>query len=158
MDFEFNEEQKMFREAIRDFAEKDIAPLVNEAEEKERFPAHLFPQMGQLGYLCPKYPAELANITFMAVSFFSCASRTRHRKDRANRVSVPHKIINGRKIYFAFRSVAKNTFQSSPRNARYRKTPASAMDSHRINRLRGAEAFASFEFIRESKIPGLLKN
>ncbi|MBM2831126.1 MAG: acyl-CoA dehydrogenase [Dehalococcoidia bacterium] len=59
MDFEFNEEQKMFREAIRDFAEKDIAPLVNDAEEKERFPAHLFPHMGQLGYLCPKYPAEL---------------------------------------------------------------------------------------------------
>jgi alkylation response protein AidB-like acyl-CoA dehydrogenase len=58
MDFEFTEEQKMFRDAIRDFAQKDIAPLVDEAEEKERFPGSLFPKMGQLGYLCPKYPPE----------------------------------------------------------------------------------------------------
>jgi len=31
MDFEFSEEQKMFREAIRDFATKEVAPIVDEA-------------------------------------------------------------------------------------------------------------------------------
>lgn len=58
MDFEFTEEQKMFREAIRNFAEKEIAPLVEEAEENERFPEGLFPRMGALGYLCVRYPAQ----------------------------------------------------------------------------------------------------
>ncbi len=58
MDFEFSEEHKMLREAIKDFAEKEIAPLVEEAEEKEHFPKELFPKMGALGYLCLGYPAK----------------------------------------------------------------------------------------------------
>ena len=58
MDFEFSEEDKMFRAAIRDFAQKEIAPLVEEAEEKEKFPRHLFPKAGDLGYLCVRYPEE----------------------------------------------------------------------------------------------------
>ena len=58
MDFEFSEEQKMFREAVRNFAAKEVAPLVDEAEKNEAFPTELFPKMGKLGYLCPGYPPE----------------------------------------------------------------------------------------------------
>ena len=58
MDFEFSEKHKALREAIRGFAEKEIAPLVAEAEEKERFPKELFPKMGERGYLCLSYPAK----------------------------------------------------------------------------------------------------
>ena len=58
MDFEFSEEQKMFKEAIHSFAEKEIAPLVEEAEKTATFPLQLFPKMGALGYLCVRYPAE----------------------------------------------------------------------------------------------------
>lgn len=58
MDFEFTEEQKMFREAIRDFGEKEIEPIVDEYEEKHHFPVELFPKMGKLGYLCVAFPAE----------------------------------------------------------------------------------------------------
>ena len=49
MDFELSEEHKMFRQAIRDFAQKEVVPLVDEAEEKETFPRELFPKMGKLG-------------------------------------------------------------------------------------------------------------
>ncbi len=59
MDFELTEEQRMFQLAIRDFAQKRIAPLVKEAEEKEEMPVHLFRELGELGYLCPRYPVEL---------------------------------------------------------------------------------------------------
>ena len=58
MDFELSEEHKMFQEAIRNFAEKEIAPLVDEAEKTATFPLHLFPQLGKLGYLCVRYPAK----------------------------------------------------------------------------------------------------
>ncbi|HLE80362.1 MAG TPA: acyl-CoA dehydrogenase family protein [Dehalococcoidia bacterium] len=58
MDFELTEGQKIFREAIAQFAEKEIAPLVNEAEEKEKFPVQLFPMMGDLGYLGIAYSPE----------------------------------------------------------------------------------------------------
>ena len=58
MDFELSEEQKMFREAIRNFAENEVAPLVEEAERKEEFPVQLFPRMAELGYICVSYPPE----------------------------------------------------------------------------------------------------
>ena len=58
MDFEFSEEQKMFREAIRNFARTEIAPLVDEAEKNETFPVQLFPRMGDLGYMCISFPVK----------------------------------------------------------------------------------------------------
>lgn len=59
MDFEFSEEQKMFREAIQNFVKTEVAPLISEAEKNEEFPVRLYSRMGELGYLCPGYPAEI---------------------------------------------------------------------------------------------------
>jgi butyryl-CoA dehydrogenase len=59
MDFELTEENRIFREMIRDFAKKEIAPLVDEAEETGVFPKQLFPKLGEQGFLCPRYPVEL---------------------------------------------------------------------------------------------------
>ena len=58
MDFAISEEHKMFREAIRNFAQSEVAPLVDEAEENETCPVELFAELGKLGYLCPGYPPE----------------------------------------------------------------------------------------------------
>jgi len=59
MDFDLTEEHRIFQDAIRDFAEREIAPLVDEAEETNVFPKQLFKKMGALGFLCPRYPVEL---------------------------------------------------------------------------------------------------
>jgi len=59
MDFELTEEHRIFQDAIRDFAEREIGPLVDEAEETNVFPKQLFKKMGALGFLCPRYPVEL---------------------------------------------------------------------------------------------------
>ena len=48
MDFFFREDQRIFKDTFRKFAETEIAPLVEEAEETETFPLGLFPQMGKL--------------------------------------------------------------------------------------------------------------
>ncbi len=58
MDFEFTEEQRIFREAIRSFAENEIGPLVEEAEETEVYPVELIPKAGKLGFLCVRYPEK----------------------------------------------------------------------------------------------------
>lgn len=80
MDFDFSEEQRMFKEAIHSFAEKEISPLVDEAEKTATFPLQLFPKMGELGYLCVRYPAEYGGagigkigdcISVEEVSYFS---------------------------------------------------------------------------------------
>ena len=59
MDFELSEENRIFRDAIRDFARKEVAPLVDEAEETGVFPKQLFRMMGEQGFLCTRYPIEL---------------------------------------------------------------------------------------------------
>jgi alkylation response protein AidB-like acyl-CoA dehydrogenase len=58
MDFEFTEEQRMVKDAIRTFAEKEIAPLVEECEDKMVFPVELFPKAAKLGFLGMAYPPE----------------------------------------------------------------------------------------------------
>ena len=59
MDFELTEENRIFQKAVRDFAQKEVAPLVDEAEETNVFPKQLFKKMGEQGFLCPRYPVEL---------------------------------------------------------------------------------------------------
>jgi len=59
MNFNLTEEHCIFQEAIRDFAQNEIVPLVDEAEETNVFPKQLFKKMGELGFLCPQYPIEL---------------------------------------------------------------------------------------------------
>lgn len=59
MDFALSEENSIFRDAIRNFAAQEIAPLVDESEETGNFPIPLFRKMGEQGFLCPRYPLEL---------------------------------------------------------------------------------------------------
>ena len=58
MEFDYTEEQQIFRRTIRDFAEKEVAPLVDDAEKNEKFPSDLLPKLGELGYLGVVYPTE----------------------------------------------------------------------------------------------------
>lgn len=58
MDCFLSEENEIFKAQIRRFCEVEIAPLVYEAEESERFPRELIPKMGKLGYLAVRYPEE----------------------------------------------------------------------------------------------------
>lgn len=59
MDFTINEEQKMIRQAAKDFAELELLPGVIERDEKQEFPAKQVKKMGELGFLGmmvdPKY-------------------------------------------------------------------------------------------------------
>jgi butyryl-CoA dehydrogenase len=58
LDLYLTEEHRIFQQQFRRFCEKEIAPLVDEAERTQTFPRHLFPLMGGLGYLCVRYPEE----------------------------------------------------------------------------------------------------
>ena len=51
MDFQLTEEQNLTRQAVRDFAEKEIAPVARELDEKERFLVELTQKMAELGLL-----------------------------------------------------------------------------------------------------------
>jgi alkylation response protein AidB-like acyl-CoA dehydrogenase len=56
--FTLSEEQEAFRQAVRSFAEKSLAPRVEALEASETFPMDLFRELGRLGYLGVGYPEE----------------------------------------------------------------------------------------------------
>jgi alkylation response protein AidB-like acyl-CoA dehydrogenase len=68
MDFTFTPEQEALRRTVRRFAETELAPLVQEAEETERFPEQLFRRFGELGLVGVRYPAEDGGAGFDKVS------------------------------------------------------------------------------------------
>ena len=58
MNFVLTDEQKMTRQMVRDFAEKEIQPTAEERDEKELFSRELFDQMGKLGLTGIPWPEQ----------------------------------------------------------------------------------------------------
>ena len=56
MDFSFSEQHEQIRETVRRFSEKEIAPLVEAAEESETLPREIFRKWGEMGLLGIRYP------------------------------------------------------------------------------------------------------
>ena len=51
LDFDLTEEQNLTRQAVRDFAEREIAPIAQELDEKEKFSVELTQKMAEIGLL-----------------------------------------------------------------------------------------------------------
>jgi alkylation response protein AidB-like acyl-CoA dehydrogenase len=58
MDFKLNEEQRMFRSAVRRFATTDLKPLARTIDETASFPVGLLPKMASIGLLGMLIPEE----------------------------------------------------------------------------------------------------
>lgn len=58
MDFELSKEQTRIRDAVREFAEAEIAPFAAELDKTETFPEETFRKMGKLGFLGLPIPEE----------------------------------------------------------------------------------------------------
>ena len=69
MDFELNQEQKMLKKMVRDFAEKEIKPHVMEWDEAQIFPKDLFHKMGELGFLGVVIPEEYGGAGYGYVEY-----------------------------------------------------------------------------------------
>lgn len=59
IDFSLTPEQCAIREAAREFAVKEVDPIVEETDEAQRFPSEVFAQAGELGFLGVLVPEEL---------------------------------------------------------------------------------------------------
>ena len=55
-DFDLTSEQQTVRRSVREFAESEILPFVEEHEIAERYPATLIEKLIPLGYLTPIIP------------------------------------------------------------------------------------------------------
>ncbi len=54
----FTEEHEMFRQSLRTFLEKEVAPHIDEWEENRRTPREIWKKMGEMGFLGLGYPEE----------------------------------------------------------------------------------------------------
>jgi alkylation response protein AidB-like acyl-CoA dehydrogenase len=69
LDFSLSEEQEAIRRAAREFARREIDPLVEELDEAQRFPLELFGQMGELGFLGVLVPEDLGGAGLSYVEY-----------------------------------------------------------------------------------------
>jgi len=51
----FSEQHEMFRQAVRAFVDKEVAPHIEEWEQAGQIPKSIWPRMGQLGFLGVEY-------------------------------------------------------------------------------------------------------
>ena len=58
MELFLREEHQIFRETIRRFIESEIMPMVEDCDEREKFPMPLLPRLGELGFLGLGLPEE----------------------------------------------------------------------------------------------------
>ena len=58
MDFSLTDEQLAIRDMARDFARREIDPIVEEFDEAQRFQSEIFDQLGELGFLGILIPEE----------------------------------------------------------------------------------------------------
>lgn len=69
MDFRLTEEQKIFRQVVADFVDKEVGPVAAELDEREEFPWEQFRKIARLGWLGIRYPESYGgsgadNMTF----------------------------------------------------------------------------------------------
>src|SRR5215470_4511251 len=58
LDFSLNEEQKLLKKTVREFAESELAPHAREWDEKQEFPRSVFQKLGELGLMGVAWPPE----------------------------------------------------------------------------------------------------
>ncbi|MFE3202043.1 acyl-CoA dehydrogenase family protein [Embleya sp. NPDC055664] len=69
MDFEFDEDQRLFRETLREFVEREIMPVAIEWEHSGRYPGEIVAGMRRLGLFGITVPEEFGGLDLDKVSY-----------------------------------------------------------------------------------------
>ncbi len=69
MDFELTDEQELIREAVREFAEAEVAPIAAEVDRDHRFPWELLPKLADLNLMGMPFPEKVGGAGADEVSY-----------------------------------------------------------------------------------------
>ena len=69
MQLELNEQQKMIRNMVKEFAEKEVAPIAAELDKKEEYPTKTLEKMAKLGLLGIIIPQEYGGAGLDTISY-----------------------------------------------------------------------------------------
>ncbi len=65
----YNDEHKIVRQAIRDWVNRSVKPVIEEYYEKAQFPRHLVKEMGEIGAFGPFIPVEYGGAGLDHISY-----------------------------------------------------------------------------------------
>lgn len=95
-DFDLTDEQRLVRRAVREFAEKEIAPHVERHEAEARYPTELIQKLVPLGYMGPMIPEEYGGSYHDVVTYgLICEELARVDWVVASVVSVANSLVAG---------------------------------------------------------------
>jgi alkylation response protein AidB-like acyl-CoA dehydrogenase len=69
MDFDLTDEQRLFRDTIREFADREIRPVAQEWEAADRYPTEIVEKMKAMGLFGLTVPEEYGGLAVDMVSF-----------------------------------------------------------------------------------------
>ncbi len=69
MDFELTDEQELVREAVKEFADAELAPVAAEIDRDHRFPYEVIPKLAALNLMGMPYPEEVGGAGADYVSY-----------------------------------------------------------------------------------------
>jgi alkylation response protein AidB-like acyl-CoA dehydrogenase len=69
LDFKLSEEQEILRDTIRDFAQKEIAPVAAQNDEEAKFPRDIVMQLGELGFMGMMIPSTYGGSELDCVAY-----------------------------------------------------------------------------------------
>ncbi len=100
-DFDLNEDQRLVRKTVREFAEKEILPHVERYEREERYPTELIAKLPALGLMGPMIP-EAYGGSFSDVTTYGIICEELARVDWvvASVVSVANSLLAGSILHF----------------------------------------------------------
>jgi len=100
-DFDLTSEQRQVRRAVREFAEREILPFVEEHEREERYPAELIRKLIPLGFLTPVLPEAYGGGGSDVVTYgVICEELARVDWVVASVVSVTNSLVAGSIVRF----------------------------------------------------------
>jgi alkylation response protein AidB-like acyl-CoA dehydrogenase len=101
MDFEFTEEQKMVVDGAKKFAEKELAPAVEELDAKQEVNLAALKKLGELGYLGMTVPEEYGGTGLGMVAYAGAMIEfSKVDAGTAVGVSVQNSLVNDALIIF----------------------------------------------------------
>jgi len=101
MDFDLTDEQRLVRATVREFAEKEILPHVEEYEKQEKYPLDLIQKLGPLGLMGPMIPEKYGGSYSDTLSYgLICEELARIDWVVASVVSVANSLCAGSIVRF----------------------------------------------------------
>jgi alkylation response protein AidB-like acyl-CoA dehydrogenase len=98
-DFSFTPEQRAIQELARDFAEREVDPIVEQYDESQKFPREVMQKAGELGFLGVIFPEELGGAGLGYVEYVLVVTEL-SKVDPSVGISVAaHNSLAGNHIY-----------------------------------------------------------